>query len=266
VITNRRPACGAAVAPGEQPAQLVEVLGRVDVELERRQLRDAARDARGGRRLLVALAAAGPEGRLDDVRRREDERVRAGAVPVGDDRDRASEDRRREQRLELGRIERRDVAGHEQDPREPRLERVRDADLRRRALAGLQRVGEDARAVAAPDRLRRRLGGHEHDVVDGGRPAQRHEDVGDHRLRERAASPARQHIAEAHVRGEKALHGNDRERPLGGRRHQLRPSANRSVASATRRRCSPSESRMSVRSTGSPSTASSATSPSSSPA
>ena len=72
--------------------------------------------------------------------------------------DRAAGRRAVEQRVELGGIERRAVAGDEQHARRAVLDRVRDADQRGGALAVLAVVDEHGRAVAAADRLGGRLG------------------------------------------------------------------------------------------------------------
>ena len=69
----------AAAAVGERDAQVGEVGGRVDVERERLDRLDRARHAGCGRGLLVQRAAVGPERGLDDVRRGQQQRVRAAA-------------------------------------------------------------------------------------------------------------------------------------------------------------------------------------------
>ena len=106
----------ASAAPARaSAAQRGEVARRVDVELERRRLRDAhARPAAAPRG--VARERAGPNAGLDRARRREPQRVRARAVPVGHDHH-VRRRRSRRAAADLARVERRAVARDEQHAR-----------------------------------------------------------------------------------------------------------------------------------------------------
>ena len=76
-------------APGgvsrESRAQRVEVRAGVDVEQQRRHALHATGHAGGVRERAVAFAAVRPEAGGDRVRRRQQQAVGAGAVPVGHD-------------------------------------------------------------------------------------------------------------------------------------------------------------------------------------
>ena len=110
---------GAARPGGERGAQRVEVVGGVDVEHERRRprRRATARAGRRGQRARGARGCPAPNDGAIDLRRREQQRVRAGAVAVGDDRrpraPAAGTVRASSASTSLG-VERRAVAGDEQ--------------------------------------------------------------------------------------------------------------------------------------------------------
>ena len=157
-----RRAAGARV---ERGAQDREVLGGVDVEHERARLGHAPARAAGGGRLLVALAAARAEARGDGVGRREQQRVGAGAVAVGDDDDVGRAHRAGHQLVDLARVERRAVAGHEQDAVVVALERPVDAGARRVRVAAVV-VGDRLGVVGARQRLGAVLAGDHDDLVD----------------------------------------------------------------------------------------------------
>src|SRR5450755_3272675 len=75
-------------AAGQRPAQLAEVLGGVDVEQQPGERLDVPGGVGRARPLAMALEAPRAEGGLDRVGWREQQRVGATAVAVGDDRHR----------------------------------------------------------------------------------------------------------------------------------------------------------------------------------
>ena len=100
----------------------------------------------------VPTAAVRAEARREHVGRGEQQRVRAGAVAVGDDQGGALTGGVDEQLLELFGVEQRAISGDEQRPLDPVLERGLDALCGRRVVAALV-VLDDGRAVAAGDPL-----------------------------------------------------------------------------------------------------------------
>ena len=241
----------AASAAAERGLQRGEVAGRVDVELERRQPPDAHGRPGAGRQRGVAGERARPEGGHDRRRRVEQQRVRARAVAVGHDHH--ARLRRREELVDLGRVQRRAVAGNEEDPRGPARDGGPHAASGGRRTAPPRRDRARPRPpstlAAMPGRLRRH---HDH-AVQPPHHAERIEHVRGHRLRElRAVVDGG---AEALLRATEGLDGEDgdgshragdltraarRRTPASPARHgggrPRRPSRRRSRASAPRSR------------------------------
>ena len=100
---------GARARRAQALAQGIQIGARVDVEQQRRgTLQAHARPGVTGQG-AVALAAVGPKARDDRVRRGEQQPVGAGAVTIGHDhhlRARIRRGARRQERLQLGWIER----------------------------------------------------------------------------------------------------------------------------------------------------------------
>ena len=199
-----------AAAELELGDQLREVGRGVHVERQARHVLHAVGHARLLGRGDVAREAARPEARLDRVRRRQHERVRAGAVAVGDDHDRASA--RRAARPARRAHERR-VPGHEHDAVVALRERVPDADRappRNGPPRSLSRstVTRSAAAADSADAV----GRHDRDRVELGHAPERAEHVREHRLRQRLARPGAERLGEPLLCGTEALYWKDRER------------------------------------------------------
>ena len=132
---------------------------------ERRDLGDAQRRRLAWARLLVPLAAAGPEAGGDHVGRREQQRVRAAAVAVGHDDDGGRGDRAGDELVDLGGVQRRAVAGHEQHALEAALQRPVDAERGGVGVAAVV-VVDVLGVVGARPALGAALAGHHDHVVD----------------------------------------------------------------------------------------------------
>ena len=109
----------------------------------------------GPGRLLVALAAAGAEARGDRVGRRQQQRVGARAVAVGDDDDVRGAHRAGHELVDLARVQRRAVAGDEQHALVVALERPVDAGRARRGSGRGRRLGSSRRRRPGPAPRRR---------------------------------------------------------------------------------------------------------------
>jgi hypothetical protein len=202
----------------------------------------------------VALEAAGAEAGLDRVGRREQQRVGAAAVAVGDDRHGGWRARAVKQRAQVGARERGTVAGDQQRPRVGLLKGVRDADQSGVALAGLGVVLKDNRTAGARKRGDGGLVGDDDGVQS--RCLDEHvEHVRDHCRSQPAALLRRELVVQARLGQFETLDREDRECA-----HQpLSASANSSVWPASRRRDTASCISVSHSSERSPSTAWSAT-------
>ena len=161
---------GAAAGARQPLVQRLEIVRGVDVEPKRGQLDDFGRHAGRVRVGHVAPAAVRTEARREHVRRDEQQRVGAGAVPVRDDQRRALAGRAGEQLLELSGIEQRAVSGHEKHPLDPVLERGMDS-LRRSLVVPALVVLDDARAVPGRDPLGHAIAADHDDPLERGHPA-----------------------------------------------------------------------------------------------
>ncbi len=117
-----------------------------------------------------------------------------------------------EQRRELGRVEQRGVARHEQHSVEAACLGVADADHRGRRLARLLGVAQHPHPLAEGGCLRHAVGGHHGHRIERSDAAQRGEHVGEHRLRQRLPRAGPERGGEALLGGAEALHGEDRDR------------------------------------------------------
>ena len=182
---------GRAAALLQEHGELGEVVGSVDVEHQRGHGLDPVAQAGGVGAVEVALERVGAEARRDDASGgREQQRVRPGAVAVGDDRRRRSRRPRALASSALtspGSSERR-VAGHQQHAVEAaRRWRGRCRSRRRRDWPSSPGSKSSTTPFAAGGRLRHRVRRHDGDRVDARHAPQRGEHVEEHRLRERLA-------------------------------------------------------------------------------
>ena len=126
-----------------------------------------ARRAGGGD---VAVEAAGAEARLDRLRRREQQGVRAGAVAVGDDRHAGVRLRGRACASSSAGSSSGVSPGTSSTRSKPAASAWRMPIMRRGGLAGLVAVVQQRHAVAAGGRLGHVVGGDDHDLRRGPRP------------------------------------------------------------------------------------------------
>ena len=200
-IEHRAGACGAArrarlerLRAARRGRRACRRRGRATAGRTTLTAAPAARGARG-----VAGERSRPERRRDRVRWRQQQRVRAAAVAVGDDHHRGAV-----AALPSSASTARRASSAGQSPgtsstrSAPRSSARVDPARGRGGLARLVGVLDDERSAARRRRAPRRLGGHDHDVVDRRHGAERLEHVGDHRLaassrarRRRPASPRR---------------------------------------------------------------------------
>ena len=213
-----------------------------------------ARGARGCRgRSSGAITSGG----------REQERVRAGAVAVGDDRRRRARSSRRPAARRARRVERRAVAGDEQHARAPRSSAQPTPSARRRRVAARRRSSGSSRRRRRGRAPRRALAGDDEDLVDALGAAQRGRtsvtiaSASARRVPALSASSRRCLASSKRLTGRTAT-GPHREQTLGEAQDVLARRAARAAASSMQR--------VGLAATGRPSTGSSATRPSSSPA
>ena len=261
-------------APGQPPSACAGPRGRRACRrraASERQPRDAHLGAGAGRQPGVPGERARAERRRHDGGRRQQQRVRPRAMPVGDDHDplgaSAARGVAREQPADLGRVERRAVAGHEQHP----LGAAPAARRRRRAApprSAPPRRGRRSRAAPASAAAAAACGSAvtTRTAVEAADGAERLQHVADHRGGERRPLGRADALGQALLR---AIEGLDR----GGRRwcrhrgagRYPSASANPSVSRASRSRPAASGIATSVSSVGSASVRASATRPSRSP-
>ena len=183
-----RACAGRPRPPLERRAQGGEVVGRVDVEPERRQPKTwtVAPAARAGR---VAGERAGPERRRHHARRGEQQRVGAAAVAVGDDRHRGRRRAPSRRQLLAGRPpgSRRAPAARGRRPRTSAASMPAPRPRTARLVGVVDHRG--ARAARPP----RAASGSAVTMTTSSiaRPRQRAQHVGDHRGRSSSRSPAR---------------------------------------------------------------------------
>ena len=187
------------------------------------------------RRLLVALAAAGAEAGGDRVGRRQQQRVGARAVAVGDDDDVGRAHRAGHQLVDLARVQRRAVAGHEQHALVVALERPVDAGPRGVRVAAVV-VGDRLGVVGAGQRLGAVLAGDHDHLVDPLGAAQRVQHVADHGLGQRPAGAGVERLVQALLGVVEAL---DRQHRAGPHRTEPPRSAGRPRPGAGARRRRP---------------------------
>ena len=151
---------------------------------------------------LGRAAAGRAVGRRGAPRRREQRA--GGAAP-------------REQRADLVGVERRAVAGHEQDALGAEREGGLDAERGRRGLAGLAVVVDDPRAGVAGRGGGARLGRDRHDAAEAGDRDERVEHVAGHRLGQLAPVRRTHGVGEAVLGARERLDGQDGDRDHGRR-------------------------------------------------
>ena len=168
---------GAAVRCGERVLQERSRSSGVSTSSasEATSTTSGTRAARPGRCSTWRWRLPGPNAGVDHVGRREQQRVGAGAVAVGDDQRRAvARPGARAAILELLGVEQRTVAGDQQHPLGPGHSALAATPLAAATLWPWSCVVEHRRAVAAGDPLGAVVGGHDDDLVDrGGAPAAR---------------------------------------------------------------------------------------------